>query len=531
MKKIAVGILVVFVLGVASVALLARRVLTGDNVRAAVAAQAAAALGQPVTIGGLGASIYPRVTMDLTDVAIGEPARVQLRSLHVGTSLRALVSRRIENAALRVDGARVLLPLPDLGGTATPGATAAEPGARPPVDIVSIDEIVLRDVEVVRGDRILRGDVELVPQRDGLLLRRVALSADGTAIEMSGRLTSLSPIEGHVDATANDVNFDRMLGFFSDFAAAPAAGGGGTNPSTAPDSMPGLDGRLTIALTVGRATSGSLALSDLRATALVTPAAVTLEPLTFGVFGGRYDGTMHLTAGEAPRFRWRAKVDGIDAAQLMAFAETPNTISGRLSGVLALEGTGLDMETALRTAHGTARVDIVDGAIAGLSLVRTVVLATSGRGGYATSAASALAPGTDRAGAERFSRLGATLSLASGVITTKDFALAATDVDLNAAGTIALEQMTARLEGSVRLSEALSKQGGTDLYRYAQQDGRVTLPATVTGPIGNLAVRLDVGAAATRAIRNRAAEETRKAIERNVPSGLRGLIPKRPPRP
>ena len=388
---------------------------------------------------------------------------------------------------------------------------------------------MLRDVEVVRGDRILRGDVELVPQGDGLLLRRVALSADGTAIEMTGRLTSLSPIEGHVDAVANDVNFDRMLGFLRDFAATPASGGGTAGASSSQDSLPGLAGTLTVALRLGRATSGGLALSDLRATALVTPTTVTLEPLTLGVFGGHYDGTMHLTWSESPRFHWRAKVAGIDAAQLMAFAASPNTISGTLGGVIALEGTGLDMETALRTAQGTARVDIVDGAIGGLSLVRTVVLATSGRGGYAASAASALAPGTGPAGAERFSRLGATLSLASGIITTNDFALASTDVDLTGAGTLALEGMTTRLEGAVRLSEALSKQGGTDLYRYAQESGRVTLPATVTGPIGNLAVRLDLGAAATRAIRNRAAEETRKAIERNVPSGLRGLIPKRPP--
>jgi adenylate cyclase len=75
MKRIvmaAVGVLMVAFFGLT---LLARSVLTGANVRAALAAQLSAAIGQPVTIGGLGASAYPRVTMDLTDVVIGRPAR------------------------------------------------------------------------------------------------------------------------------------------------------------------------------------------------------------------------------------------------------------------------------------------------------------------------------------------------------------------------------------------------------------------------------------------------------------------------
>ena len=107
MKKVAIGFAVILVLGSIALAILARSVLTGENVRAAVAAQLSSALGQPVTIGALGASIYPRVTMDLADVAIGQPARIQLHQVHVGTDFRALLSRRVEHADVRVDGARI----------------------------------------------------------------------------------------------------------------------------------------------------------------------------------------------------------------------------------------------------------------------------------------------------------------------------------------------------------------------------------------------------------------------------------------
>ena len=54
--------------------------------------------------------------------------------------------------------------------------------------------------------------------------------------------------------------------------------------------------------------------------------------------------------------------------------------------------------------------------------------------------------------------------------------------------------------------------------RYTQENGRVTLPVTVSGPLGRLAVRVDLGDAAARAIKNRAAEEVNKAIQRGLGS-------------
>jgi uncharacterized protein involved in outer membrane biogenesis len=208
----------------------------------------------------------------------------------------------------------------------------------------------------------------------------------------------------------------------------------------------------------------------------------------------------------------------------MAFAGSPGAITGILSGKVALNGTGLAMEDALRTAHGTARVDITDGTIAGLSLLRTIVVAGSGRDGVASSAGTAVSGPGKAAGAERFARLGATLSIAGGRMMTNDFAMTSPDVDLLAAGTIALDSMSTAFNGRVQLSEALSKQAGTDLYRYAQENGRVTLPVSVTGPMGDLSVRVNLVDAAARALRNRAEEEAKKALERNLPKGLRGLF-------
>ena len=100
MKRIAIVVVVLFVVTGIGLTLLARSVLTGNNVRAAIAAQVSSALGQPVTIGSIGVSVYPRVTMDLADVTIGRAGQIRLASMHMGTGLRALFSRRIEQAAV-----------------------------------------------------------------------------------------------------------------------------------------------------------------------------------------------------------------------------------------------------------------------------------------------------------------------------------------------------------------------------------------------------------------------------------------------
>lgn len=514
LKKAAITLVGLLMVGSTALFLFARTALTGDNVRAAVASQVSAAIGQPVTIGGLDASIYPRVTMKLKDVAIGRPPTIQLRDVRLGTDLRALFSRRIEHADVRVDGAKVQLPLPALTLGRSNGASAGAP-----VEIVSIDDIVLNAVEVTHGDRTLRGDIELVPQGSGVQLRRVALAADDTTIQMTGALSSLAPLEGRIDASTPAVNLDRMFAFLSDFAGAATSRSGGRSSKA-------LDVKLTFVLSAGKATAGTLTLVDLKTTALITSAGVGLDPASFGVFGGRYEGSINLAVGKPPRFRWRAKVNGIDMPSLMTFAGSPNTISGTLGGSIELESSGLEMDKALRGARGSARIDITNGSIAGLSLLRTVVLATSGRGGYAVSAASAVESTGQKAEAEKFSRVGATLALSGGIITTRDFSMTSTDADLTGAGTIRMATMMTNLDGQVRLSEALSQKGGTDLYRYAQEGGRVTLPATVSGPLANLSLKIDVAQAATRAVKNRANEELNKAIERNLPGGLGGLFKK-----
>jgi uncharacterized protein involved in outer membrane biogenesis len=228
------------------------------------------------------------------------------------------------------------------------------------------------------------------------------------------------------------------------------------------------------------------------------------------VFGGGYIGTLRLTLGGTQSYSLNAALKNVDVAKAMAFAGSPDTMTGQLNGSLVVSGRGAVADAVVRSARGTARLEVTDGTLAGLDLVRAIVLATSGR---------ADSPGLkslrDRAGVEPFSRLGGSFTIADNVARTSDLRLESKDVLLAGAGDVRLLESAVALKGLVQLSPELSKQAGPDLVRYASQDGKVTLPVTVTGPVGKFTVTPDLGEAARRAV-SRELSEAIKSIFKKI---------------
>jgi uncharacterized protein involved in outer membrane biogenesis len=259
---------------------------------------------------------------------------------------------------------------------------------------------------------------------------------------------------------------------------------------------------------------GDLVLDAVTGRARVTADGVTLEPISFGVFDGSYEGTLTLTLEDTPTFHLAATLTDVDVAAATAFAGSPDTLSGRLSGRIDLTGRGLEAGTVGQTTRGTVRLDIVDGIVKRLGLVRAVVIATAMRAETGT-------PSDMGSADEPFSDLGATLTVENGVARTGDLRFESEDLSVTAQGAIGLDGNPITLTGRMQLSEQLTKEGGTDLARYTQEQGRVTLPVTISGSADNLSVRVDVGEMMQRAIRNRATEEAQKAIERNLGGLLR----------
>lgn len=216
MKNIAIGVVGLLLVAMLALFFWARAILGTEAVRAALASQISQALGQPVVIGGLSAMIYPHVGITLKDVTVGSASPITVRTLAIEADLRALLSRRIEHASLRLDGARIVLPLPPLTlGAVTHGRAPTTAAA--PVELVSIDEVALRRIEIVSDGHVLRGDIEVVPRGAGLVVKSVALAAGAMTLRASGEITDLEGPVGELSLAAGALNFDEMLGLAEAF--------------------------------------------------------------------------------------------------------------------------------------------------------------------------------------------------------------------------------------------------------------------------------------------------------------------------
>lgn len=502
MRKVAAALLVLLVVLAALVYFRASAIFSSDLVRTGLEHQLSRALGQPVAIGSIGAGLVPRLTMRLADVRIGDPARITIERLDVGTALGALLSRRIEGATLTVDGARIELPLPPLAiGRSSNGGDAAPGG----VTLMSIDHVRFRDVSLVAGNQILRGDVDVVPRPDGMTIRSIRLQPGDADLDITGEITSWQGPIGVLTLRAGALDLLALQAFAADFTAAARATDGTPEAALSPATGAPMDLRITVE--ADRATAGDLTLETVRGTARVSREALRLDDMTFRVLGGQARATLTFAMTTTPRFDLRARLDDVDMAALMTFAGSPDTMTGRLSAVMDVAAAGTDAAAILPSARGSARVDVADGTVRGLSLVRTVVVAGSGR---ADSLASA------QRGSEAFSRLGATLAIAGGRARTDDLRFESDDVLLDAAGGFALDGSSIDLAGRLQLSDELSQQAGRDLVRYTQEDGRVTIPVRVSGPLGDFDVTIEAAELLKRAITNKAMEEAGEAIRRGL---------------
>lgn len=507
-KKILAAALFLLLVAAAGVFLLARAVFTHENVRTAIEQQLSSALGQPVKVGAVDVGIFPRVTLSLEQVSVGVPPRMTARNVDFGTNLRALFSRRIEGADVRLAGARIELPMAVVPiPVARPGDTA---GSRSlPVEIVSIDEIVLSDVELVSGGRTLRSDIELVPHRQGITIRSATFRADGLEAAVAGEIKDLSGPVGELTLKTRELNLDAVVAFAAEFARGAGFAARGSPTGAAMN--------IAMTLDADKATLGSAPLTNLSGRARITGDAVRFEPIGFGLFGGKYEGELTFALGQANRFHLKAAVSSINMTDAMAFAGHPDTITGRLSGTSNLTGRWSDPGSAVKSASGSARIDIVDGIVRHLGLVRTIVIAGSGRS--EPQGATEQAPGGSQPQGSRdepFSRLGATLAIAGGMATTNDLRLESRDLLLSAAGTIALDGTSLNLAGTAQLSDELAQRAGRDLVRYTQVDGRPTLPVRIGGSLEDPRVSIEIGDAIRRAIINKAKEEIGSAIRKGI---------------
>jgi hypothetical protein len=491
MRRKALVALLALVLLLAGGYYLLQWLLVSDLMRTELERQLSDYLQQPVAIKSARAAIFPRVALALDTVVIGAQESIALEDVRIVTGLRPLLSRRVEQAEVRVRNGRLTLPLPF---TLTPeiGPAVAEPTG---FALASIESIELRGITLVSGGQEWQVDADCAVVGDRLDVSQLTASGPTTKLRASGALTSISGLRGQFTAQADPLGVDELLAFGSGLSRSSASA---STPAASPTAM-----SLVITLTAPAGRFAGYDFRGLTTTASITPAGLALTPLSVSSFGGTFAGRLDVnTARATPAMKLAGRVDSLDVATVLQAAGSQGGVTGILGGAVTLAASGTETQALMRTARGSMAATIVNGTMPRLELVRPIVLAF----GKPTGAPPAGSGST-------FTRLGGNFGLADGTMTTDDLTMTSRDFDLAGRGTVHLASGALSARSNIVLSPELTAQAGVDLRRYAQEDGRVVVPATLGGTLQQPTVSLDVAAAARRALTNELERRTRSLLD------------------
>ena len=495
-RRIVLAVVVVLALGAAAIYWF----LSGDGIRLALERQASAWLGQPVQIAEATAQIVPRIAIQLRDVRVGDPVRLSLADVEVSAGLRALLSRRVEDAEITIADSRIELPLP----FAIPsGASASETGSGGGggFTVASIRAITLDDVRIVSRGREIAVSASAALAGTRLNLESFTATSGETSVEASGVVELEPRLDAKIEAAANRLDLDDLLALVEAFTPEPQAARAATRRTG-----PLLPGRLAAKLTADEGTAAGVEFTDFVANLRAQGDRVTLSPASFAFFGGRYEGALEATLASALDLSVTSRIQNLDVAQLAAFGGVPEAISGRLSGSGKFTGRGRDVAAVLAAARGSGSATIADGVLPGLELVRTVIL-FFGR------------PEEDAPTSKgsRFDRIATSFTLERQVVRADSLTMESPDVDVAATGSLTIPTKALEGRANLLLSESLSAQAGTDLQRYTREGNRVVLPATIGGTLSRPRVMIDAAAALKRGIQNELQRRLKGLFDRIKP--------------
>jgi len=453
---------------------------SGDGMRRALEQQATGWLGQPVRIKAARGQLFPRPGIGLSGVEVGEPVRLTLSSVDLSTDLRALLNRRIEDARVVISDSTIQMPLP-FAIPEQDGSSKDETVTQNAVQVISVREISLRDIHIRSRGREVRVSADSSLNGNHLTLSRFTADSGSTSLQVKGEAELEPRVDAKLQATANKIDLDELLAIAEAFTPERrAARRGAPSPPM----------KVVAQLKADTATAAGVQLTQFTTNMSLDGDRFTMSPMTFGLFGGSYDGSLTGRLGGSMSATLKSRLKGLDVAQLAAFGGSPDTITGTLSGEGTFSAQGDDMASILASANGRGSASIVDGTLKRLNLVRTVVL-FFGRPAPETAAAT-----------DQFERIDAGFSLANQILRADSFSMHSRDADLRGSVTLNLE--TKALDGTIDmiLSEELSAQAGTDLARYTQEGNRVVLPANVGGTLEQPRITINAAAALKRGITN-----------------------------
>lgn len=291
-------------------------------------------------------------------------------------------------------------------------------------------------------------------------------------------------VNGKLDVAKLDLN--PYLGPEQPAAAQPAAGAAPQDWSNDPIDLSALKAfDADLALSAGeiifrKIRTGKATLNVQVKDSKATIVAAVPSP---GLYKGGAELSVVANAAQSPAaFEIKQKLAGVDANAYLKDANDMDKLSGTLASELNATARGNSQKQIVSALNGQGFFKFTDGAIKGIDLAGVArQLEEVGKGGMTLDPSRLMAGfknlfgGGGASEKTDFAELGATYTIANGIIANKDLAMKSPFVRVTGEGTISLPPKTMDYKVNIAAVATAQGQGG-------QQQGGVGIPVNCKGP-------------------------------------------------
>ena len=262
-------------------------------------------------------------------------------------------------------------------------------------------------------------------------------------------------------------------------------------------------------LTMGSFKMQALHATDLKAELKGKGGVVKFEPMAAKLFGGGYDGFVHIDArGKLPKVRLKEDMNGIQIAQAIAYAMSENArdwLTGTAQVTADISTQGLDTGAMTQALNGTVDAVVRDGYLEGISLRKMIDKAKAlyEKKTYADDGSP------DRT---KILELGMASKIVNGVAHSDNIKALTPLVDVTGNGQADLYHETLDYNLKLALSSGISD---IDKARYEKLQGK-SLPLKISGSFVDPKINLDLSGLARDEAKKRVEKEINKQLEKKL---------------
>jgi AsmA protein len=328
-------------------------------------------------------------------------------------------------------------------------------------------------------------------------------AAGAPAISLKGDVeVDLAPQSIRFDLALDRLNLDAYLG--SAPGGAPAAGAGRGTGTETPIDLSALKGlNLDGTLRIGQLVASKVKLENLKLGIKASAGRVNVNPLEADLYQGKLAGSASIDAN-TNRFALKSRLGGVAVGPLLHDALENSLLEGRGDVALDLQTGGNTVSAMKKSLDGSARLTLQDGAIKGINLSEAIR--------KVRALARSTPPEAQKAdGAERtdFTELGASFVIKDGVAHNDDLSGKSPLLRLSGSGNVDIGGGSIDYLAKASVVQSSGGQGGKDLGELRG----VTVPVKITGPLEAPRFRIDLGAAAGDAVKQKAEDKLKERVQ------------------